>query len=210
MELIYPFITAFLLIFLSELGDKTQILVFSFSGKNKSSHILIGIAIGTFFSHGLAILFGSKLGSLENETLHTILKLITYLTFLLFGIIGLIPKKENNSSNSSKNGLIHKISGLAFNCIFIVAITIIIGELGDKTFLASMGLGLQYPNYKISLIFGAISGMVLSDSIAIFFAKLIGNKIPQNLIEIVSNLLFILFGSIGLIMFILKNYPLNG
>ena len=201
MDLIYPFITAFLLIFLSELGDKTQLLVASFYGKSKASNILIGVALGTLFSHGLAILFGSKLGSLENDYLHHILQLVTYFTFLFFGIFGLIPKKNKKSSASSENGIIYKISNLSFNYIFIVAFTIIVGELGDKTFLASMGLGLQYPDSKFPLILGAIFGMVISDSIALFFAKLIGKKIPQNLIEICSNILFILFGSISLIMF---------
>ena len=201
MELIYPFITSFLLIFLSELGDKTQLLVVSFSGKSKASNILIGVALGTLFSHGLAIIFGSKLGSLENASLHHALQFITYITFLLFGIIGLIPKKHNIASTSSENSLIHQISNLAFNYIFIVAFTIVVGEFGDKTFLASMGLGLQYPNFKLPLILGAIFGMVISDSIALFFAKLISNKIPQNLIELCSNILFILFGGISLIMF---------
>ena len=58
MENIYPMLIAFFMIFVSELGDKTQILVMSFSGKQKIATILLGVALGTFFSHGLAILFG--------------------------------------------------------------------------------------------------------------------------------------------------------
>ena len=69
MEYIYSFLIAFSFIFFSELGDKTQLLVLSFSTKSKARNILLGIAIGTFFSHGIAILFGSKVGSLENESL---------------------------------------------------------------------------------------------------------------------------------------------
>ena len=40
MQYIYPFIISFIFIFLSELGDKTQILVLSFSAKNKATNIL--------------------------------------------------------------------------------------------------------------------------------------------------------------------------
>ena len=40
--------------------------------------------------------------------------------------------------------------------MFVVAISIAIGELGDKTFLASIGLGIQYPFFKFSLILGEI------------------------------------------------------
>ena len=36
MELIYPFLITFTLVFFSELGDKTQLLVLSFSTKNKA------------------------------------------------------------------------------------------------------------------------------------------------------------------------------
>jgi putative Ca2+/H+ antiporter (TMEM165/GDT1 family) len=205
MEYIYSFIIAFSLIFFSELGDKTQLLVLSFSTKSKTSNILFGIALGTFFSHGIAILFGSKIGSLENESLHFILKIITYITFLIFGIVGFLPKKEKTSNEvSTKSKFFNKINLFSFNYIFIVALSIIVGELGDKTFLASLGLGLQYPNYKLSLILGAITGMVASDALAIFFGKLLGNKLPNGLIEFISNCIFLVFGIIGLIVLFLS------
>lgn len=196
MEYIYPFFIAFAFIFFSELGDKTQLLVISFSSKSKTKNILLGIALGTFFSHGIAILFGSKLGSLENNSLHFIFKVITYITFLLFGIIGFLPKKDSISDNNKKSKFLDKIKLISLNYVFIVAFTIIVGEIGDKTFLASLGLGLEYPNYKISLILGAILGMVISDAIAIFFGKLLGNKLPTGLIEFISNCIFICFGFI--------------
>ena len=66
MFLIYPFIIAFTLVFISELGDKTQLLALSFSSKLKISTILLGVALGSLFSHGLAILFGSFLGNIED------------------------------------------------------------------------------------------------------------------------------------------------
>lgn len=45
MEFIYPFIIAFILVFISELGDKTQLLVLSFSSKLKIKTILLGVAL---------------------------------------------------------------------------------------------------------------------------------------------------------------------
>lgn len=73
-------------------------------------------------------------------------------------------------------------------------------KYGDKTFLASMGLGIDYPNCKFSLILGAITGMVASDSIAIFLGRWLGSKIPSYLIDLISNCIFIIFGIIGLFM----------
>lgn len=197
MNYIYPFFISFILIFVSELGDKTQLLVLSFSTKDKAKNILLGVAIGTFFSHGLAILFGSNLGNFQNETFRFYSELFTYCSFLFFGFIGFLPKKEKN--NNSKSSILEKITSSKLNYVFIIAISIIIGELGDKTFLASLGMGLQYPKYRISLILGSICGMVASNSIALFFGKILGNKLNHNFIEVLSNILFIIFGIVGLI-----------
>jgi len=81
----------------------------------------------------------------------------------------------------------------------MIAFSIMVGELGDKTFLASLGLGISYPSYKISLILGAILGMVVSDSIAIIFGKLLNQYISESLMQKLSGVLFLIFGSIGFI-----------
>lgn len=204
MQYIYPFFISFILIFLSELGDKTQLLVLSFSTKDRTKNILLGVALGTFFSHGLAILFGSQIGAFQNESFQLYLEIFTYSSFILFGIIGFLPKKE--ISTSSKSSILEKITSIKFNYIFIIAISIIIGELGDKTFLASLGLGLQYPHYRISLVAGSICGMVASNSIALFFGKFLGNKLNSKFIETLSNFLFIAFGLVGFFNFLVLSY----
>lgn len=136
------------------------------------------------------------MGSIENPTFIFFSKIFTYTSFLLFGIIGFIPKK-NTKKESNKNSSFNKFHSLKFNYIFIIALSIIIGELGDKTFLSSLGLGLQYPNCKISLIFGSICGMIASNSIAVLFGKFLGDKLDKHFIETLSNIVFIVFGMIG-------------
>ena len=108
--------------------------------------------------------------------------------------------KDSSKEESNKSNFLNKSKLLSLNYIFIVAISIVIGEFGDKTFLASLGLGIQYPNYKIPLILGSITGMVLSDSLAIFFGKLLGSKISTKFIEFISNCIFLCFGLIGLFL----------
>jgi len=202
MQYIYPFIISFIFIFFSELGDKTQFLVLSFSAKNKTTNILLGVALGTLLSHGLAIAFGSHISIIGNENFIYYLKLLTYCTFWLFGITGFIKFKKassviENTETSSKSNIIKFLSSITKNCIFIVASSIAIGELGDKTFLASIGLGVEYPLFKVPLICGSICGMVASNSIAIFLGKWLTSKISASAIEILSNIIFIIFGVFG-------------
>lgn len=189
---------AFLMVFLSELGDKTQILVLSFSAKQKTVTILFGVALGSLLSHGLAILFGSSLGAIENYHIEGILKLMTHLSFIVFGLITLFGKQKEEGEQ--KNKLLSKIGSLSWNYMLIIALSIAIGELGDKTFLASIGLGIQYPTQKLGLVTGAILGMVMSDFIAILFGKLLRKKISEETMEKISGVLFLIFGVMGLVM----------
>lgn len=156
---------------------------------------------GSFFSHGVAILFGSVLGNLDNLWFHTVLEVITYASFLFFGIITLMNKEEDTDS-STKSGILHKISNLAIGYVFIIAFSIAVGELGDKTFLASLGLGIEFPNAKISLILGAILGMVVSDAIAILFGKFLSKKVSSNFMNVLSGIIFLLFGIVGILSFL--------
>jgi len=198
MEFLYPLLVAFVLVFLSELGDKTQLLVLSFSSKLKTATILFGVALGSFLSHGIAILFGSALGNLENLKIQNLLQFITYFSFVVIGIVTLFFKKTTQSDNGSS--VLQKISYLKINYVLIIAFTIAIGELGDKTFLASIGLGIGYPQYKLSLIIGAILGMIISDCLAIFLGKFLSKKISSSMVDKLSGFLFLLFGIIGLIL----------
>lgn len=203
MDLLYPFFISFFLVFISELGDKTQLLVLSFSNKLKPIIILFGVALGSLFSHGIAILFGSSMGVLENEFFHNVLEIITCLTFFVFGISSFFSK-EGKETTSKKESFIKKLSSIGLGYVFIIAVSIIIGELGDKTFLASLGLGISYPNYKFPLILGAILGMVGSNSIAIAFGKILNKYVAESTMQKLSGVLFIIFGIVGFLKLILN------
>ncbi len=197
MYFLYPFFISFILVFVSELGDKTQLLVLSFSSKIKTFSILIGVAIGSFFSHGIAILFGSAIGNLDNPILHMVLSFITYISFIFFGILSFF-NNESECKTGSK-GITKIISNLKLGYILIIAISIVVGELGDKTFLASLGLGIEYANCKIPLILGAIMGMVISDFLAILLGKFLSNKISEKSMNIISGIIFLFFGCFGFV-----------
>lgn len=125
---------------------KHNYLFYLLLGKQKTRTILLGVALGSFFSHGIAILFGSALGGLGNSNLHDILEIITYSSFILIGIISLFFSKIDQKKDKDNN-LIGKISNYTINYSLIIGVSIAIGEFGDKTFLASIGL-----RYTISSI----------------------------------------------------------
>ena len=155
---------------------------------------------GSFFSHGIAILFGSRIGLLDNEYIHNIIEIVTYSSFIIMGVLSLLPKKVKiDSHTDKKDSILKKISRLKINYIFIIALSILVGEIGDKTFLASLGFGIQYPDYKVLLVIGAILGMIASDSIAIISGKFLSQFITEEKMQKLSGILFLIFGLVGFI-----------
>ena len=117
------------------------------------------------------------------------------------GILSLLPKKEKiGSDTDKKSSIINKISNLKINYTFIIALSILVGEIGDKTFLASLGFGIEYPNYKVMLVIGAILGMIASDAIAIISGKFLSKFISEEKMQKFSGILFLIFGVAGFVL----------
>ena len=174
------FIQAFLLIFIAEMGDKTQIMAMAFATQFKIKQILIGVWIGSFLNHGLAILLGSMLTQfIPLEAL----QLIAGVLFIAFGLLSLsIAEKDEAAENAKRYG-----------AIFTVALAFFLGELGDKTQLTALTLSTQSTQPFFTLM-GTVFGMVVVSSIGIFVGAKLGDKIPEPVIRIAAFLIFMSFG----------------
>ena len=76
------FFKALSLIFIAEMGDKTQIIAMTFATQFMVSQVLLGVSIGVIANHGLAILFGSLLGTMLPLDM---IQLLAGVLFIFFG-----------------------------------------------------------------------------------------------------------------------------
>ncbi len=193
--MVNEFIKAFLLIFVAEIGDKTQILAMTFATQYSTVKVLIGIFIGSILNHGLAIVLGTYLSGLF--TMNKI-QIIAGFAFIIFGIWTLRYDGDKGDEKNLKNKL---------GPVMTVSLAFFIGELGDKTQLTAMTLGLGAEDvFPIFTLLGTVFGMIVTSAVGIFIGKKIGEKVPEIAIKLISSSLFTFFGILKLIQSVPKVY----
>ncbi len=175
-----PIINSFLLVFISEMGDKTQLLALVLAARfRKPWPILSGILVATLLNHALA----SYVGSLITQYISAdILKWILASTFIGFGLWILIPDKDEEFTDKRQWGP-----------FLTTAVAFFFAEMGDKTQLATVALGAKFVA-PLAVTIGTTLGMLGADGIAVFFGHKFTNRIPMKWIHRIASALFILFG----------------
>jgi len=167
------------LIFIAEMGDKTQILSMAFATKFKIRQILIGVALGAALNHGLAIAFGTLLSRyLPMDWL----QLVAGLLFVFFAFWSLQAEESEEEEVKA-----------AYGPVLTVSLAFFLGELGDKTQLTALTLsaGAQWP---LVILAGTVTGMVLTSLIGILVGIKLGDKIKELYLKMGAFAVFMFFG----------------
>lgn len=186
------FLDSTLLIFMSEMGDKTQLLAFALAARFKKPWpVIAGILVATLVNHALSAWLGTSL-SLWINPKH--LWIGTGVLFILFGFWAFIPDKDDTDTHRYRFGPF-----LSTTLLFFVA------ELGDKTQLATVALGAKTLQPWI-VTAGTTLGMLISDGLAVFLGTKFHKLASRKEFRVAAALLFFLFG----ILSILQGMKANG
>ncbi|KAB3534862.1 TMEM165/GDT1 family protein [Alkaliphilus pronyensis] len=178
-------IKAFLLIFLAEMGDKTQIFAMAFASKYSFHKVLMGVFVGSLLNHGLAIILGTYLTHIV--PLEAI-RFISALAFIFFGIWSLKIDEDNAEANDGNR---------SYGPIITVAAAFFIGELGDKTQLTAITLATT-ASYPFFILLGTVMGMLATSGIGVWVGSKLGKRIPETTMKLISSSIFIIFGLLAL------------
>jgi len=174
------FLISLVMVFLAEMGDKTQLIAMALSSRYKPLTVLVGIFFATVAAHALSVLAGGFLGGLVAGPW---LQFLAGVSFLFFGIWTLRGDKDD------ENGIRQGSTPL-----LVVFWTFLLGEMGDKTMLTTASLAAEY-HKPIPVWVGSTLGMVAADGLAIAFVWLLGSKLPERRIRIAAALVFLAFGA---------------
>lgn len=180
MRFMESFVNSTLLVFASEMGDKTQLLALVLTARfRRPWPILAGVLVATLLNHACASWLGEWLGAQVSESN---LRWILAATFFAFALWILVPDKEGEVSEIGR-----------FGAFLTTTILFFLAEMGDKTQLATVALGARYANVGL-VTAGSTLGMMLSNALAVFLGERFLARVPMKWVRRFASLLFFLFG----------------
>ncbi|KAB1915983.1 MULTISPECIES: TMEM165/GDT1 family protein [unclassified Micromonospora] len=175
-------VVSFGVIFVAELGDKSQLMALTFATRFRPLPVLIGITVATAVVHLASVAIGYGLhAALPTEWI----SLVAGLAFLGFGAWTLrgdkLTEEEKRKAEKSSR-----------HAIVAVGVAFFLAELGDKTMLATITLATKYGWFGTWL--GSTLGMVAADALAILVGRLLGRHLPEKAIRYGAAVLFAISG----------------
>lgn len=171
-------------IFVAELGDKSQLMAMTFATRFKTWPVIIGITIATTAVHLASVAVGGIIGDALPTTAISVIAGIAFLAFALWTLRGdeLTDEEAQKAQHTTRNAII------------AVTVAFFLAELGDKTMLATITLATQ--NGWLGTWIGSTVGMVAADALAILVGRLLGKHLPEKVIRYGAAALFAIFGVI--------------
>ena len=189
---------AFGIVFIAELGDKTQLVAAGFATRYRASTVSTGMCAGYVAISTVSALIGVAAGTaLPTRAVNVTAGLL----FILVGLVALRPAARASRSSGSPTSQPGDRATLSRRGAFAVAASIasaiVVAEIGDKTMLATVALAAR--NDAVMVWIGATLGICAAGLLAVALGRAIAARLPDRLIRRVGGAVFVGVGVVVLI-----------
>lgn len=174
------------LIFVAELGDKSQLMAMTFAARYRAITILAAITAATAVVHLASVALGAGLGVALPTRAISVVAGAAFLVFAAWTLRGdELDEGEEARAARVQRGVFWSVAGAFF-----------LSELGDKTMLATVTLATDSAGFWgwFGTWLGSTLGMVAADALAIAVGQQLGSRLPERTIKIGASLTFVVFG----------------
>jgi Ca2+/H+ antiporter, TMEM165/GDT1 family len=175
---------SFGVIFVAELGDKSQLMALAFAARYRAVPVLVGITAATAVVHAISVVVGASVGSaLPTGTI----SVVAGLAFVGFGLWTLRGDRlsEAEAARAERSDR---------SAVVAASIAFFLAELGDKTMLATITLATTEGAWGTWA--GSTLGMVAADALAIGVGRVLGTRLPERAIRVGAAVAFFAFGAV--------------
>jgi putative Ca2+/H+ antiporter (TMEM165/GDT1 family) len=167
-------------VFVAEIGDKSQLMALSFATRLPLLPVLGGIACATALLTGLSVAVGNLAGELIPDRVALGVSAVLFVAFGFWALRGPDEAVEEDEARGARS-----LARLPFLAVFF---TFTLAEIGDKTMLATVTLAANAP--ALATWTGATAGMLGANLLAVGLGRAIGVHVPERLLRLFSAVMF--------------------
>ena len=177
---------AFGAIFVAEFGDKSQLLILAFATRYAARPVVLGLILAAATIQGASVAVGAIVGAALPTTTVAVVAGIAFLAVAAWTLRGDDDQHEEASATRGDRRLV------GIGLVLTVAGTFILGEIGDKTMLATFALAASQG--ALPTWIGSTAGEVAANLVAVVVGHQVGHRLSPRMVRIGSALLFAIAG----------------
>lgn len=171
------------LVFVAELGDKTQLVALGLGARHRLGPVLAGTVVAYAAANLLSVTIGGLLGAALPTRQIGIGGGVLFLALAVWSL---------RSGDADADADADAVAEGRPSVFLAVAGAMFVAELGDKTMLATSTLAAQ--GDPVLTWIGATLGIVASGVLAVLVGRALGTRLPERVLRTGSAALFALFG----------------
>ncbi len=181
------FLVSFGVIFVAEMGDKSQLMALTFATRYRPLPVLVGITVATAVVHAASVAAGALLADALPTRAITLAAGLAFLGFAMWTLQGDTLDEEEAGRARRR----------ARSAVVAVGTAFLLAELGDKTMLATVTLATRQA--ALGTWAGSTVGMVAADALAILVGRQLGDRLGDRTVRVGAAIAFALFGVVLLV-----------
>ncbi|NBC35779.1 TMEM165/GDT1 family protein [Novosphingobium sp. FSY-8] len=185
-----PLLSSTAVVTLAEIGDKTMLLAIILAARlRRPWAIVAGIFAATVVNHLISAFIGAQVAGLLEALWF---RVAVAIGFLAMAAWTLVPDKldEDEAAQAVKG----KGGKGAMGAFLTTLVSFFLVEIGDKTQIATIALGAQFPAQVFAVAAGTTLGMMIADAPAVFLGDKLVRIVPLSVARIVAAGLFAVIG----------------
>ena len=192
------FTSSFLLVGLSELGDKTFFIAMLLAMRHSRRLVFLGVVAALAIMTIISVIMGQAFSLLPKYPIF-LAEVTLFIGFglkLLYDAWQMSPKATHDEIAEAEKTIqyseLEAKAGTAWGVVLEAFTLTFVAEWGDRTQFATIALAASYNPWGVAI--GAIVGHTLCAAIAVIGGRLVAGRISEQAITALGGSLFIIFG----------------
>jgi Ca2+/H+ antiporter, TMEM165/GDT1 family len=182
-------LTAFAVVFLAELGDKTQLVALTLAGRYPALKVLLALGAAIVVLKTLSVTVGAAIGEAVPDRAIAVAAGLLFLGFAVWTWRSAVDDEAHDADDADLAGP-PPDAGRAG--LVGVTVAFFLAELGDKTMLATAGLAAD--RSAVAVWLGAVAAMLAATTLAVLAGRSLMKKVRPATLRKVGAGAFLLVG----------------